>query len=171
MTRGEIDGVAKDSFWQEMALLFNDPTFKPHKSVNTGDADGGKSRYKALDISHNPYTLDAEKAKKEFGDLRGAMTKALVNYRKSGMGEDMSEEKKLEDSYALYDSTFYRFCNNSTILEYMYDLFLPLGILESATAEMPAATKFSSDSNRSVRGERVMRYDRDSSFSRCTGAV
>ena len=54
MNRAEIDGVAKDSFWQEVALVFNDPTFKPHKSVNKGDADGGKARYKALDISHSP---------------------------------------------------------------------------------------------------------------------
>ena len=64
-------------------MVFNDPTFKPHKHVNKGDDDGGKSRYKALDISHNPYILDADKAKKEFSDLRALMTKALVNYRKS----------------------------------------------------------------------------------------
>ena len=53
-------------------------------------------------------TQTRPRCKKEFSDLRAVMTKALVNYRKSGMGEDMSEEKKLEDCYALYDSTFYK---------------------------------------------------------------
>ena len=42
-------------------------------------------------------TQTRPRCKKEFSDLRAVMTKALVNYRKSGMGEDMSEEKKLED--------------------------------------------------------------------------
>jgi len=80
------------------------------------------------------------------------MTVALVNFRKSGMGDDADEEKKRQHSTSVFSNRFYDFTNNLITLDLMYDLFLPAELLESATCEMPPEAQFNSASFRRVAG-------------------
>ena len=69
LTRTQLDGKAKNSFWHSVAITFCDPS----KTFDLIDFPGVESdRYTNLKAGLLPtnYALTAEKAKQEFGNFR-----------------------------------------------------------------------------------------------------
>ena len=144
LDRQEMDAKGMDAFWEHAATLFNSATaFDLPKST-------GVHKYKNLSAGPTPYVAEAAKLKKEFGDLRSSLTKCLINFRKSGMGDDPSAEKVAEAADAVYSSSFSDFTGGDELLDLAYEVFSTKDILDSATCNMPEGTEFTTTSTRRV---------------------
>ena len=144
LDRQEMDAKGMDAFWEHTATLFNSATaFDLPKST-------GVHKYKNLSAGPTPYVAEAAKLKKEFGDLRSSLTKCLINFRKSGMGDDPSAEKVAEGDDAVYSSSFSDFTGGDELLDLAYEVFSTKDILDSATCNMPEGTEFTTTSTRRV---------------------
>ena len=81
LPRRDRDAKAKDSHWQEACRLFN----SQHIFTNPISKDtNNPEKYEDINPGPTGYVATAEKLKKEFGDLRGAMTATLVNSLRVG---------------------------------------------------------------------------------------
>ena len=138
LDRQEMDAKGMDSFWEKAANVFN--------STQTFDIDKhkGTDRFKTLSAAPTTYVADATKLKSEFGQMRAALTKALTNFRKSGMGDGEADE----GDELIMSSDFRDFCMGDEVLEYMEFMFRKADILDLATCNMPDGADFSSDSTR-----------------------
>ena len=83
LNRQEMDAKGRDNFWELCALMYNSPSI----TFPTPRSNFGVDKYKTLPLGPSPYVADADKVRKEFGALRSDLSKALVNFRKSGQGE------------------------------------------------------------------------------------
>ena len=83
--RQELEGGARDSFWQTVATRFNDHNFKPVKLEG--------EEYSKLSVGPTTYVVDAAKCMEEFKKFRTKLAKAMSQFRQSGMGDCPDEEK------------------------------------------------------------------------------
>jgi hypothetical protein len=166
LSRAEFESISPLHFWEKACVLFNDPNFKPTLLKPKGEMD--RDSYRRLVITTTDYKAEAKKLKEEFSELKGLLTKALANFMISGMGDVADEDKRKEDAHKVYSSNFYSYCNKNVLVAYIYELFLPFGILFSATAEMPASASASSEAGRVLPtiGPRPMSRGLDTSSSR-----
>ena len=151
LTRAELDAGAQHSCWEAICETFNGS-----ETFDIITSKEGWDKYTSLGVisTSSSYVLEREKAMKEFGTMRTQLTKCLVNYRQSGMGNDVDDDKRREDSTKVYSDTFFTFTNGNLVLDYMYELFLKYDILESATCEMPKDAQFGVNSKRPASDSR-----------------
>ena len=144
-----MDAKGRDAFWEKVANAYNsDITFDITKS------DKGPDRFKGLSAAPTGYVAEAAKLKYEFGQLRAALTKALVNFRKSGMGDGapQQDDDTAEGQEEVYSAEFRDFCQGDELLEYLEFMLTKHDLLDSATCDMPNEAKFNSDSKRRITG-------------------
>jgi hypothetical protein len=144
LDRQEMDAKGKDSFWEKAAIVFNSgANFDICKSNKNAD------RFKNLSAAPTGFVVEASKLKYEFGVLRAALTKTLINFRKSGMGNDHEGDPEA-DPDQVYSADFRDFCQGDELLEYLYFMLSKHDLLDAATCDMPEESKFSSSSKRRV---------------------
>ena len=148
LDRQEMDAKGADSFWEKVSLVFNS------SKVFDIDRVGGTERFKTLSGAPTAYTADAAKLKYEFGQMRASLTKAMVNFQKSGQGDDHAAEEGEggeggEPAEApVCGSNFRDFCNGDELLEYFEFMLRKADLLDAATCNMPKEAQYSSDSKR-----------------------
>ena len=120
-TRDQLDGAARNSFWQTAALTFADSDFKPALLVSSDPVTNDKFSSCKLDPGPTTYQATAEKLETEFKSLRTLLVTALNNFRASGMGECASEEK-VSTSNKVYSATFKDFVRDNVPVLYAYEV-------------------------------------------------
>ena len=156
-----LDGGARNSFWQTVALGFNNPdnTYEPHTSMHDSDLTA-KFVEEGLSPEYNGYVATAAKVEEEFKSMRTDYVHAMAKFRQSGMGDmgpdvnALEYEAKVKLSNTVYSSKFKDFTNKNLVIAYMYELFLIYDLLASAGCDMPEGTSHSSDTtHHNARGE------------------
>ena len=147
LTRTQLDGKAKNSFWHSAAITFCDMS----KTYDLIDFPGVESdRYANLKAGLLPttYALTAEKAKKEFGDFRTLLTKIYTRFKQSGEGDDVDEEKTAQEMQEgvtkPHGADFWDFCQGNAVIDYAYRFLKKKDALQNATCLMPAGSSFNS---------------------------
>ena len=141
-TREELDGAARNSFWQTAAQTFADPNFNPPLLVSTNETTNEKWAAAKLNPGPTKYPATAEKLETEFKSLRTLLVAALNKFRASGMGNCADPEKtgyealekgvSVEESNTVYSSEFKDFVRVPTVL-YAYEASLPSAATISAS--------------------------------------
>ena len=150
LDRQEMDAKGKDSFWEKAAELFNSST-----SFDIDKYSNDSTRFKNLTAAPTGYVAEAAKLKYEFGQMRASLTKALTNFRKSGMGDGEKPDEGNDDASgqdAVRSSEFRDFCQGDEVLEYMHFMLDKHDLIDSATCNMPDGTEFNAGSQRRTSG-------------------
>ena len=149
LDRAELDGAARNSSWQKIAVKFNDRDFKPALLVCDDETINELFVNNLNPSSAQGYVADASRLEDKFKTIRKLIKAALKKFRTSGMGDmgmgDATEEEKTSRSYAVYSSKFYDYCDGNIDLMYWYEGAVKSGILESVAGEMPIHAKSTSD--------------------------
>lgn len=96
-------------------------------------------------------TATAAKLEEEFNRLRGNLEQALTNFRRSGMGDEVDEDVRLQQSFNVYSSKFQDFCEGQPLVLYAYELmFKQDGLLRAFSAHMPLEAAHTSEMQRTV---------------------
>ena len=144
--RGELDGAARDSAWQEIAQTFNDKGFTPNLRISN-DSETNNAFHKKLSPKWTTYVLLAGTAQTKFKEMRCTLTTALANFRLSGMG-DCPDEERMKQSTGVYSSKFQDFVQGNIPALYWYEVLVHLDLLESTSCDMPEHTGFNASSQR-----------------------
>ena len=152
--RHELESMPRNAFWQKAAKKHNDPTFKPTKLTGGHDILT-QVAFDELCVDHDPiFTVDAALLMKHWGEARKLLVQTMANFRKSGQGDD-GVGIDIATSNTVYSSEFANFCGGKPGILYLYHLFMPHGLLDSAQVDMPIGTTHASDGNhRHVSGPR-----------------
>ncbi|MGA1355019.1 MAG: hypothetical protein ACO32I_09640, partial [Candidatus Limnocylindrus sp.] len=71
--RSDLDGAARNSFWQRAALVFVDPSFKPEKFKSDDEQSNEIFDEVRLTPEHFGYPATAEKMETEFKKMRSEL--------------------------------------------------------------------------------------------------
>lgn len=119
----------------KVANLFNsndeqlDELFGSPESVRYWTGEG-------LDpTNESNYYLTPDKARETFRDYRGELMGVMQKYRRSGNGDGTTIS--VEDSLTIQSSVFRSYCDGRPLMDFLYELFISEGILESAAKDMP----------------------------------
>ena len=85
--------------------------------------------------------------------MRASLTKALVNFQKSGQGDDHAEDNEGDEredgqEAPVCGSNFRDFCNGDELLEYFEFMLRKADLVDAATCNMPKEAQFDSSSKR-----------------------
>ena len=138
-TRDQLDGAARNSFWQTAALTFADDAFKPALLVSRDPVTNEKFSACKLDPGPTTYRATAEKLETEFKSLRTLLVTALNNFRASGMGECATEDK-VSTSNKVYSATFKDFVHDNVPVLYAYEVPPPFPTLHICTPQHAACS-------------------------------
>ena len=143
-TRGELESVPRNAFWQKAARKFNDPGFKPTKL--DGEDVLKSLEFEALSVDHDPdFTVDAKMLLHHWGQARRTLVDVMALFRTSGEGDGGSKGVDVDTSNKVHSSQFAGFCRGKPATLYLYELFLPYDLLASAQIDMPKGSRHSSD--------------------------
>ena len=143
LDRQEMDAKGANSFWEKVAIVFNS------SRVFDIDKVRGQQQFKTLSAGPCAYVADAAKLKYEFGQMRASLTKALVNFQKSGQGDDeVREDAGDEQEAILCGSNFRDFCAGDELLEYFEFMLRKADLIDAATCNMPAQARYDHKSKR-----------------------
>ena len=138
MTRESLDGAARNSAWQHIALWCNDRSKIPVRHGFFMDA---------THLSPDPtpdFCFMPGKCEEVFKKMRSKLTAALANFRVSGMGDCPYEERE-KQSISVYSSKFEDYVAGDQVALYWYHMLMPDGLLESSAAPLPPAASMSSN--------------------------
>jgi hypothetical protein len=147
LDRQEMDAKGVDSFWEKVACVFNS---SKHFDI---DRVGFTDKFKSFTAAPSSYVADAAKLKYEFGQMRASLTKALVNFQKSGQGNDKLPDEDSGDTIDDADdnicgSNFSDFCHGDELLEFFEFMLRKTGLVDYATCNMPKDAQFNSSAAR-----------------------
>ena len=151
--RTELEAADRRSAWVTLAEKFRDKDFDP--SVRQPHVHERAEAWRKLRAGPTDLQVDGLLLQKHFTSYRAKLVKAIAAFKLSGNGDgrEMTEEEAGQVN-TVWSASFVNFCGGDIVLEYMYEICLDHGLLESAQTAMPSRTGHDSKSSRTVRGGR-----------------